>query len=528
MRLSAVACLTALLAGAAPPAPVQTPPPVPLSVKPALDAITPASLKGNLSFLSSDLLAGRYSPSPGLEIAAEFIASQFRTAGLSPAVNGSYFQSASMVDRTPRAIETDLLLISDGKRSTVPPSSLRVIRPSGALKLNECPVLVVAERNVGLLKGQEFRGKVIVAPNIDYSALPESEREGAYEKAQAFDSALQAGGARLELLSGSTKGRGSHRGARLVDPSKESGNVPVVLAESDVLREWIAERKGAGHNRQVSLDLPAPDDRPVTLKNVIGVLPGSDPKLKNTYVLLTAHYDHIGTAETGASMSPQKPGSGPDKIYNGANDDGSGTVSVIEIARGLAKLRLRPKRTLVFMTFFGEERGDIGSHYYADHPVFPLEQTVADLNLEQVGRTDASDGKQVNNASVTGFDYSGVTQFLQNAGRRIGINIYLNKEGSDAYFERSDNAALAEAGVPAHTLCVAFEYPDYHGLDDVWTKVDYDNMAKVDRAVALGLWTIANSTAAPRWNAANPKTAPFRAAQARLVSQAKTNPPRNN
>jgi len=215
-------------------------------------------------------------------------------------------------------------------------------------------------------------------------------------------------------------------------------------------------------------------------------------------------------------MSPQPPAKDTkDRIYNGANDDGSGTVSVIEIAKALARLKTHPKRSIVFVTFFGEERGDIGSGYYGRHPAFPIDKTVADVNLEQVGRTDSTEGKQISNATLTGFDYSDVTKFLQEAGRRIGVTIYLDKQGSDAYFERSDNAALADQGVPAHTLAVAFDYPDYHGLGDEWQKIDYNNMAKVDRAVALGLLNIANSTRAPEWNVNNPKTRAYRDAQAK-------------
>jgi hypothetical protein len=93
----------------------------------------------------------------------------------------------------------------------------------------------------------------------------------------------------------------------------------------------------------------------------------------------------------------------------------------------------------------------------------------------------------------------------------------MNKQASDPYFMRSDNAALAALGVPAETLCVAFDYPDYHGLGDEWPKIDYNNMAHIDRMVALGLLDIANSATAPQWNAANPKTQPYRDAQQKLM-----------
>ena len=151
----------------------------------------------------------------------------------------------------------------------------------------------------------------------------------------------------------------------------------------------------------------------------------------------------------------------------------------------------------------------IGSEYYAHHPVFPLAKTVADLNLEQVGRTDSTEGPQISNGSLTGFDYSDLTGYVQRAGERTGIKIYKNARGSDDYFAASDNFSFAEAGVPAETLCVAFDYPDYHAVGDEWQKIDYDNMAKVDRAIALAMFLMADSEQPVRWNEGNPKTSPY-------------------
>jgi Peptidase family M28 len=141
--------------------------------------------------------------------------------------------------------------------------------------------------------------------------------------------------------------------------------------------------------------------------------------------------------------------------------------------------------------------------------VFPLAKTVADLNLEQVGRTDSTEGTQISNASLTGFDYSDLTAFVQRAGESTGIKVYKNEQGSDNYFAASDNFSLAEVGVPAETLCVAFDYPDYHAVGDEWQKIDYDNMAKVDRAIALSMFLMADSEQPVRWNEGNPKTAPY-------------------
>jgi Zn-dependent M28 family amino/carboxypeptidase len=229
--------------------------------------------------------------------------------------------------------------------------------------------------------------------------------------------------------------------------------------------------------------------------------------------MLTAHYDHVGTRATGE-----------DRIYNGANDDGSGTVSVIEIASALAAATPHPKRTILFVTFFGEERGQLGSHYYARHPIVPLEKTIADLNLEQVGRTDATNGSQIATASITGFDFSEVPNVIAEAGRLTGVRVYKDEQGSDAFFARSDNQPLADAGIPAHTLCVAFDYPDYHRVTDHWDKIDYANMAKVDGAVAIGLMRLASDAPPPKWNTSNPLVRGYADAARKLQHEVKAAP----
>jgi len=249
----------------------------------------------------------------------------------------------------------------------------------------------------------------------------------------------------------------------------------------------------------LTLHLPEPAKTPVKLRNVIGLLRGSDRVLSHTYVLVTAHYDHLG-------MRPE--GSG-DRIYNGANDDGSGTVSVIEIAKALASLQPRPRRSIVFMAFFGEEEGTLGSLYYARHPVFPIEKTVADVNLEQVGRTDATDGSKVSQVTVTGYDYSDLPRMFRLAGASTGVRVFSDRPYGASFFARSDNASLASQGVPAHTLAVAFDFPDYHKVSDDWRKIDYDNMARVDRMVALGIMMVADNPQPPKWNEADAKTEPY-------------------
>jgi hypothetical protein len=335
----------------------------------ALNGITPMHLRADLSFLSSDALAGRDTPSPGLDAAAEFIASRFRATGLEAPVNGAYFQTADLT----------------------------------------------------------------------------------------------------------------------------------------ALVKQAAERR----HRQ-------PPDHSVVARNVIGVLRGSDPKLRDTYIIVSAHYDHIGTVDTAAGRTMEKSAAGNDRIYNGANDDGSGTVSVIALAEAFARLNVKPKRSLVFIAFCGEELGLLGSRFYTEHPVFPLKQTVADINLEQVGRTDGDIAK--GSASLTGFDFTTLGKLFARAGITFGLNVYKDKN-SAKYFTQSDNVSFARFGVPDNTICTAFEFPDYHGLKDEWPKIDYNSMVTLNRVVGTVVWYLANSRTPPVWNSDLSGTEKYRKAATEIYGR---------
>ncbi|MBV8073286.1 MAG: M28 family peptidase [Acidobacteriaceae bacterium] len=482
--------------------------------KSVLASITGSELKGDLSFLASDALEGRYTPSSGLDVAAEFIASRFRAAGLKPGGGQDYFQVAHMVDRSMPKLPTPLTAQSKEGSFQAAPESMLLFNASQAGKIDRAPVVVFAAPDLDALNRADVAGKAVVVRQPSFEKMNQDEVVSAYQKMIAFTRQVNRANATVEIIA--TPQLVPSNGRLLTADAAAAKATPVVLVRNEHLTSWF-DHPAEAHGWTLSLEIPAPQDRPAVVKNVIGILPGSEPSLKHTAVLLTAHYDHIGTTDTAGRMALTPKDVTEDHIYNGANDDGSGAVSVIAIARALANWKPRPKRSIVFMTFFGEERGELGSKFYGEHPVFPISDTVADINLEQIGRTDEiRDGKpapQVNAASLTGFDYSDVTDYLVRAGKQLGISVFKDPEASDLYFTRSDNDALAQQGVPAHTICVAFDYPDYHGLGDEWQKIDYANMARVDRMIALALINLADSANAPHWNASNPKTAPFRQAQ---------------
>ncbi len=229
---------------------------------------------------------------------------------------------------------------------------------------------------------------------------------------------------------------------------------------------------------------------PFMLKNVVGLLPGSDPELRDSYILVTAHYDHVGI----------RSGVAPDSIFNGANDDGSGTVAVIDLALSLASADTRPRRSILFMTVFGEERGLLGSRFYAEHPIFPLQNTIAMANIEMIGRIDTDGVDNTGNLNITGFNLSTFSAPFIEAGKHFDIKVFRHAQNSLPYFSRSDNVALAAKGIPAHTFSVGYSHEDYHGPGDHWEKINFPNMAATARSIGLGLLIMANSDEVPTWN----------------------------
>jgi hypothetical protein len=482
-------------------------------VQSALSTISADSLRGHLSFIASDLLEGRGTPSRGLDIAAEYIAAQFRRAGLEPAGDPgtesqkSYFQLANW-----RLLEPNIaafeMIFEDGTQTLRVPVSAISFASDQTVDLKSAPLLKVdynAKAAVEAMKGELVGGKVIFTEIPDFRSQDRSQWMSLRQQQIDFANRMKSLGAAFILSIDRTSPTGRGVGTRrLVDPERQGGAgggpaAPFLTVHDPKITALFDSMKGGEPRGMVTLKLDAPLQTPVKLRNVAGLLRGSDPVLKETCVIVSAHYDHLGI---GAAVNG-------DSIYNGANDDGSGTVSVIELASALSKLKTRPKRSILFLTWFGEERGLLGSRYYGRHPIFPLEKTVAMVNLEQVGRTDDSEGPQVGTATMTGFDYTDMGPIFKAAGEKTGVKVYKHEQNSDDYFGRSDNQALADAGVPAHTLGVAFEFPDYHQPGDVWEKIDYENMAKVDRMIALALATIANSVEPPKWNEANPKTAKY-------------------
>jgi hypothetical protein len=472
--LAAIACFTLL---AQPALQLSTGP----QVEAALDRISADSLRGHLSFIASDALEGRDTPSRGLDIAAEYIAAQFRRAGLEAPVDGGYFQTADFLQLT--RVTEGLSLTLDrrgGDPLKLLPPDVTVARGNSAIDLQAVPVFKLAAGNS---IPDDVAGKAVLAPSRAGANLMRTLR-------QKKPALILVTGRRSEGVPGHSL---------VAADQADTAAIPVVAVRAAAAGNFFESLPVGLTKVTVTIHAPAPRLETVRPRNVIGVVRGSDPQLKDTYIMVTAHYDHLG----------MKPAGEGDRIYNGANDDGSGTVSVIELASAIAAMQPHPRRSIVFMTVFGEEEGLLGSQYYARHPVFPLRQTVADINLEQIGRTDDSEGPQVKSATFTGFTYSNLPEFFVKAGKASGVKVYDRNPGNDPYFARSDNQALADAGIPSHTIAVGLEFPDYHQVGDEWHKIDYTNMKLIDRTLALGIISIASDPEPPKWNESNPNATKY-------------------
>ena len=217
--------------------------------------------------------------------------------------------------------------------------------------------------------------------------------------------------------------------------------------------------------------------------NVIGIIRGSDPALRDQVVAFAAHYDGLGIG---------RPVNG-DSIYNGADDDASGVTTVLEIARALMN-GTPPKRTVLIMATTGEEQGILGSRWYVAHPVFPLSQMVAEMEVEMAGRPDSLAGGR-GKTWMTGYDRSTMGRML----REAAIPIVPDPYPQHRFFERSDNIVFARQGIPAHTLSSFNLHTDYHAPSDDVSKIDFEHLTAVARAASAAARLLADGPA-PQWN----------------------------
>jgi len=330
--------------------------------------------------------------------------------------------------------------------------------------------------------------------------------DGATEAAALADAGVPRAGRLESLLStlaaDSMEGRrtgtpGAHRAARFLASELErygieAGGDNGYLQTVPLVRISVETQNGVQERlmmpgENLSLDTIPEEQILRTESNVIGVIRGSDPEVANETVILGAHFDHVGIGTPVADEAGVM-----DSIYNGADDDGSGTVAVLEIARTLME-GTPPRRTIVILLSTGEEMGLLGTRWYIDHPVIPLEQTVVDLQLEMIGRPDEEIGG-FGKAWLTGYERTTMGDQLAAAGSPIVPDARLEQN----FFFRSDNIAFARLGIPAHTLSSFNLHTDYHQPSDEVDKIDFAHMAALVDATVEAVRFLADGPK-PAW-----------------------------
>jgi Zn-dependent M28 family amino/carboxypeptidase len=228
--------------------------------------------------------------------------------------------------------------------------------------------------------------------------------------------------------------------------------------------------------------------------NVVGILEGSDPTLKNEYVVFSAHMDHIGVA--GPRGSGGCRARGADSICNGADDDGSGTAAVVEIAGAFASLNPRPKRSIIFLNVSGEEKGLWGSAYFSDHPAVPITSIVADLNIDMIGRN------WKDTIVAIGKEHSDLGATLNRVGAahpELNMRPIDDIWPQENFYFRSDHYNFARKGVPI-LFFFSGTHADYHQVSDSPDKIDAEKESRVAQLIFYLGVEVANSAARPKWN----------------------------
>jgi len=440
--------------------------------------ITAADLKKHLYIIASAEMEGRETGMPGERRAAAYIENEFRRIGLQPGNNGSYHQPYNIyqdsllgatleVNGRSYALDKDFNVnVGSNLDATLRFSEVVFIGPDAgdsARKANLAGKLVMVHRSgpaaqYNYLQTKGVAGIVYVTG--DYPRKTAAERKGSmsvsfFRRSVPMQSYTISEGVAREILKGD------------FDESKsQKALIKTIPAEITL------------GTRKVS--------NPLGTSNVIGFIPGTD--LKDEYLFITSHHDHIGKRDT--------------VINYGADDDGSGTVSVIELAEAFSKAKAEgkgPRRTVVFMTVSGEEKGLWGSDYYSSHPIFPLEKTTADLNIDMIGRIDPkrTEGDSTNYVYVVGddklsSDLRPISESINKKYTKLELDYKFNdpKDPMRIYF-RSDHYNFAKKGVP---IIFYFNgtHADYHRPTDTPDKINYSLMAKRAQFVFYTAWEMAN------------------------------------
>ncbi|RYE19843.1 MAG: M28 family peptidase [Sphingobacteriales bacterium] len=491
--------------------------------------INEGSAKKHLTILASDEFEGRETGKPGADKAATYIAGEFKKLGLQAPVKGSYFLDVPLTENTFKVSNFTIngTALTPGKDfySSVGYSANNTVKATEVIFLG----YGISDEKFDELKNIDITGKVVIYINegeplkngvsIITGTATRSQWSLSRGKRNTF---LRSKKPALILVTGpkvaaNLKSFGTSIMAPSLTIKKENEQAlvsqPLVLNITTEMASQLLKNTGKTYeqlkaeidsagvpkSQVVKADIATSYTTTigdVKAVDVLGFLPGSDAKLKKEVLVISAHYDHIGLEPEG------KPG---DRINNGADDDGSGTTGILEIARAFTEAKKAgkgPKRSILFLGNVGEEKGLLGSEYYSDHPVFPLANTITNLNIDMIGRVDPAHKDTPEYCYLIGSDKLSTTlhKISENANAtytNLKIDYKFNDPNDpERIYYRSDHYNFAKHGIP---IIFYFNgvHEDYHAVGDEVEKIDFPLLVKRAHLVYYTAWELANRAERP-------------------------------
>jgi len=519
----------------------------PAELKSALDSINANDIMQHTKVMSGDEYEGRGPGTKGEELTIKYLTEQYQRIGLKPGnPDGTYVQKVPLVGFT-GAPTASFTVGGKQMNLTFPQDYVAVSRrfvPESKVENSDMVFVgygvVAPEYGWDDYKGLDVRGKTIVMlindPQVPSGSDPAALDDKIFKgKAMTYygrwtykyEIAAQKGAAAAVIIHETgpagypyevVSGSWSRENFDIQTPDKNMGRPAVeswittdrakeLLAASgqdfDALKKAAVSKdfKPVALNAKANMTIKN-TIREIDSNNVIGKIEGSDPALKNEYVIYTAHWDHLG-------RDPKLTG---DQIFNGALDNASGTAALLEIAEGFTKLATPPKRSILFLAVTAEEKGLLGAKYYAENPLYPLNKTLANINMDGVnqwGRTK--------DVTMVGDDNSGLIDLLREAATAQGRVVNPDPESEKGFYYRSDHFEFAKQGVPALYTDSGIDYEgkdpafskqkrdeytnkDYHKVSDE-VKPDWDLTGAVDDARLLTIigYRVAQGDRYPEW-----------------------------
>lgn len=426
----------------------------------ALEQVTENSVTATVRFLASDELGGRKTATHNFDVAAAYVASRLQAAGaIGLGDDGSYY----VINNAP---------------TTRTPSDGSLVHADSTI---HAEVLSAHEHDIEAVGNVTPLENASTTEGVLFATLPaaDDERAAQRELSSLVKQAEEKEAIALLVLADAAcpLWETARRKQETLQARSRPTHLPAVM---------LVAAKSLSETDSYALKIPGRVVENYPMRNVAAYIPGRDPESAKKAVLFTAHLDHLGT---NAGLD------GHDKIYNGADDDASGVTAVVTLADVFGKMKTKPLHSTIFMTFWGEEMGLLGSKAFGEDPAWPLEDILANVNIEMIGRpAENADNKMW----MTGWNKSNLGVLFAQGARRVGVEVFEHPQFSEMLYTRSDNYALAKNGVVAHSFSAGSLHKDYHQVTDEWAKLKMPHMTQIIRGIFAGSLPIAESKLAPQ------------------------------